>query len=66
MCTFFKCDYKIFTNSRFLGPCSDRYLSSSVKRDRHPSEIFVALTVDCMYQNRVQRRDGNSHLTMGL
>lgn len=66
MCIFFKCDYKIFINSRFLGPCSDTHISSLVKRDRHPREIFVTLTVDSMYENRVQRKDGNSCLTVGL
>jgi len=63
---FFKCDYKIVITSRLLEPCSDTHISSLVKGDRHPSEIFVTLTVDSMYENRVQRRDGSSCRTVGL
>lgn len=63
---FKKSDDKISINSRFLGPCSDTRMASLVKRDRHPSEIFVTLTVDGLYKHRVQRREGNSRLTIGL
>lgn len=62
----FLCDYKVLIKSRFLGPCSGTHISSLMKRHRHPSESFVTFTIDSIPENRVQRRDGSSCLTVGL
>lgn len=55
MCMSLKCDYKILINSRLLGPCSDMYISSLVKRGTHSREIFMTFTLDPMFEHKVQR-----------